>query len=120
MTSNPDLYSILKEHAKENRKNPTFAEKVLWEHLRNNALGCKFRQQHPILDFIADFICLDKHLIIEVDGEYHNDEEQLLEDEQRSNRLYRKGYYVLRFTNDEVINHAEEVVERIKEILSKI
>jgi len=120
MTSNKDYYSILKENAKVHRKNPTEAEMVLWQYLRNNGLGVKFRQQHPILDFIADFICLEKHLIIEVDGEYHFTEEQIENDNQRSNRLYKKGYYIMRFTNEQVISSTEEVVEKIKETIKNI
>lgn len=120
MTSNRDIYSILREHAKENRKNPTPAEAVLWDNLRNNALGVKFRQQHPILDFIVDFVCLDKKLVIEVDGGYHETEEQKYQDDLRSERLYKKGYYVLRFSNEEIINNTDEVLSRIKEIINNI
>jgi very-short-patch-repair endonuclease len=69
----------------ENRKLSTKAEQVLWTHLRNRKLhGYKFRRQHPILDFIADFYCHGCKLIIELDGEYHNAIEQRQYDEGRT------------------------------------
>lgn len=63
---------ILKEFAKENRREMTIAEKILWEGIRNKKTGYKFRKQHPIGDYIADFICIEKKPVIEVDGGYHN------------------------------------------------
>ena len=65
-----DRYELLKDFAKQNRKNATPAEDVLWGNIRNKALGVEFRRQHIIADFIVDFVCLDKMLIIEVDGGY--------------------------------------------------
>ena len=61
-----DRYNLLKYFAKENRKNATLAEDILWENIRNKTLGAEFRRQHIIADFIADFVCLDKMLIIEI------------------------------------------------------
>jgi very-short-patch-repair endonuclease len=66
----------------------TKAEKILWESLRNRRLnGFKFRRQHPVADFIADFFCLECSLAIEVDGGYHNTEEQAQHDKERSRKL---------------------------------
>ena len=69
--------------ARENRKASTEAEKKLWKALRNRNLhGYKFRRQHPIFDFIADFYCHECKLIVELDGEYHNNIEQRQHDEE--------------------------------------
>lgn len=116
----PDIFHFLKDFAKENRNSPTLAEDILWQCIRRESLGVRFRRQFPIEDFIVDFICLRKKLVIEVDGEYHNDPEQRLDDERRTNILNRYGFYVLRFTNSAVINETEDVLKRIQEILDKI
>ena len=113
-TANPFNYDILKEHAKENRQNPTDAENVLWEALRNKQLGDKFRRQHVIGNFIADFISLSSKLVIEVDGEYHNEPEQIEADRLRTKFLNETGFTVLRFTNEEVLGNIEDVLTKIK------
>ena len=105
-------------HAKENRKNPTEAENVLWNQLRNKKLGDKFRQQHLIDDFIVDFVCLSKNLVIEVDGGYHNDENQKILDEERTFILNKKGFDVIRFLNEEVLGNIDEVLNKIKKELN--
>ena len=64
-TASSDRYELLKEFARENRKNPTMAEQVLWAHLRNNILGVRFLRQHIIGDYIADFV-IDNSVIIEL------------------------------------------------------
>ncbi len=119
-TAYPDTYNIVKEYARENRKYQTTSEAILWETIRKNQLGVKFRRQHIIGDYIADFICLEKRLIIEIDGGYHNKKLQKDSDLLRSQWLYKQGYYVLRFTNDNVNNNIDEVRERIAEVLSQI
>ena len=112
-TAHPDIYQILKNNAVNNRKTPTDAETLLWQCLRDRQLGLKFRRQHAIGDYIADFICLEISLIIEVDGEYHNSEEQQEKDTIRTKYLNEQGFYVLRFTNNEVINQTEWVLKSI-------
>ena len=112
-TAHPDIYQILKNNAVKNRKTPTDAETLLWQCIRDRQLGLKFRRQHAIGDYIADFICLEISLIIEVDGEYHNSEEQQEKDTIRTKYLNEQGFYVLRFTNNEVINQTEWVLKRI-------
>ena len=112
-TAHPDIYRILKNNAVNNRKNPTDAETLLWQCIRDRQLGLKFRRQHAIGDYIADFICLEISLIIEVDGEYHNIEEQQEKDTIRTEFLNEQGFYVLRFTNEEVINRTEWVLKSI-------
>ena len=112
-TAHPDIYQILKNNAVNNRKNPTDAEALLWQCIRDRQLGLKFRRQHAIGDYIADFICLEISLIIEVDGKYHNIEEQQEKDRIRTEFLNEQGFYVLRFTNEEVINRTEWVLKSI-------
>ena len=111
-------YEILKENAKSNRTNATDAEKLLWNLLRNKQLGEKFRRQHIIGDFIVDFISLTNHLIIEVDGEYHNTPEQQEADNLRTQFLNEMGFEVLRFTNEEVLNTPDFVISTIKKHLT--
>lgn len=119
-TAYPDTYQQTKEYSRENRKGQTIAEEFLWERIRRKALGVKFRRQHIIGDYIADFSCIDKKLIIEVDGGYHTTPQQRNEDLVRSEWLYRQGYVVLRFTNETVLDDIEYVVGRIREIIDKM
>ena len=117
-TASPLTYDLLKAHAKEMKQHPTEAENALWEMLRGKKLGDKFRRQHVIADFIVDFICLQKQLVVEVDGGYHNEEEQQEADKLREQILKDLGYEVLRFTNEEVLADTEAVVDRIRESLT--
>lgn len=104
---------LLIEKAKENRNHPTEAEKVLWTQLRGKKQsGYKFRQQHLIDDYIVDFVCLSKSLVIEVDGRYHNETKKY--DEERTEFLNNKGFEVIRFKNEEVIGNIDEVLKQIK------
>ena len=116
LTGNPAIIETLLKRAKEMRKNPTKAEAKLWEELRGKRLGYKFRRQHPIDNYIVDFICLEKKLIIEVDGKIH--EYQLEKDEERELLLKeKKGYKILRFTNLEVLNDVQVVIAKIESVL---
>jgi len=108
------LTPIQYELAKEMRKNHTEAERQLWEQLRNEKLGVKFRRQHPIEAYIVDFICLQERLIVEVDGGYHENEEQRLYDENRTKVLNEIGFEVIRFRNEEVLKNVYEVRDKIK------
>ena len=89
------------------------AEDVLWQHIRVNQLGHKFYRQHIIGDFIVDFVCHDDGLVIEVDGGYHAEREQQEDDKTRTEALERKGYRVIRFTNEEVLYNTEETINEI-------
>ncbi|MFV5696776.1 UvrD-helicase domain-containing protein [Flavobacterium sp. ZT3R17] len=107
---------LLIEKAKEMRKQPTHAEKVLWMELKSKSFeDYKFRQQHLIDDFIVDFVCLSKKLVVEVDGDYHFTEEQVELDNNRTITLNKLGYKVIRFTNEQVIKSISEVLKRIQE-----
>jgi len=118
-TAAPDRYDLLKENARKNRKEMTVSEKVLWDALRHKLQGYKFRRQHAILDYIADFVCLSEKLIIEVDGGYHDDEVQHHNDEIRTHYLEERGFRVIRFKNEEVNSDVKSVILRIKEELNK-
>jgi len=109
--------NLLLEKAKEMRANPTKAEGILWTQLKSKKLDLKFRQQHLIDDFIVDFVCLSKKLIIEVDGKIHDS--QVVKDQERTEILEKLGYKVIRFTNEEVIGAIDEVVTKISEELSR-
>ena len=116
-TASPDRYALLKSFARKNRNNQTDAEWCLWQQLRSGALGVKFKRQHIIYDFIADFVCLEKMLIVEVDGAYHFTDNQMESDAYRTEELERFGFRVLRFTNEEVINDIGKVIKIIKSTL---
>ena len=116
-TASPDRYLLLKEKAKELKKFPTEAETLLWEYLRNRQLGAKFNRQHIIGDYIVDFVCIEKGLIVEVDGGYHNTAGQREADANRSEELARIGFEVIRFSNEEVFLNINNVLNRIKDRL---
>lgn len=99
----------MKHLAKKLRKTMTDAERLLWQNLRNRELGgYKFRRQRPIGPYIVDFVCLEKKLVVEVDGGQHAGQVEL--DTKRSGYLKEKGYQVLRFWNNEVLKEIESVL----------
>ncbi len=116
-TANPLNYNLLKNNAKELRKGATEAEQLLWNILRNNGLDAKFRRQHVIGDYIVDFVNLEKGLIVEIDGGYHENPEQIELDKQRTDWLQAHGYNVIRFTNNEVRFSPDNVAGVIKNAL---
>ena len=118
-TASPDRYELLKTFARENRRNATEAEALLWEYLRNNALGVKFLRQHVIGDYIVDFVSRQDGLVLEVDGAYHSEPLQKKDDIQREQVLEQMGYHVIRFTNEEVLYNTERVIEQIEEYFEK-
>jgi len=118
VTNSPDQWKFSSALAKLNRKNPTPAEEKLWQELKYRKLaGFKFRRQHPIDGYIPAFTCLEKKLVVEVDGEYHNMEEQMKLDEIRTQILNKNGYRIIRFTNEEVLNKTDWVLQEIKKSL---
>ena len=119
-TSDPILYGLLKEYAANHRSNPTEAEIALWEMLRAKKLdGFKFRRQHIIGSYIADFVCLKKKLIIEVDGLIHQLPENKTKDEERTQWLFDQGFEVIRFTNEQVLADTENTLNAISKKLSQ-
>jgi very-short-patch-repair endonuclease len=106
------------QKARSLRKRMTKAEKTLWVHLRRKTVnGKRFRRQHPIDQFIADFYCHEAKLVIEVDGGIHMSKNQKERDEMRTFELQSKGINVIRFTNDEVLFDIDNVIKRIEENL---
>jgi len=104
------------QKARNLRKRPTDAEKKLWRQLRNQQVeGRRFRRQHPIGPYIVDFVCLDKKLVIEVDGGQHGSPEGLQSDAVRTDWLEDSGYDVLRFWNNEVLQNIEGVITAIRQ-----
>lgn len=111
-------YELLKPLSKGNRRNATSAEYVKWSILRRNALGVHFRRQHIIGEYIADFVCLSHRLIVETDGLYHEEEQQRSIYAERTERLSKRGYTAIRFTNHEVMKNRDKVATTIKEYIS--
>ncbi|MFH1869463.1 MAG: endonuclease domain-containing protein [Pseudomonadota bacterium] len=105
-------HSIIDSHLQQKlRKNMTDAEIRLWQRLRGRQIaGCKFRRQHPFLDYVLDFVCLEKRLVVEVDGGQHLENER---DQLRDGRLHEAGFRVLRFWNNQVLHETDAVVEVI-------
>ncbi|MBC7915868.1 MAG: leucine--tRNA ligase, partial [Pyrinomonadaceae bacterium] len=117
LTADSRIWEVLKTNARQNRKEATEAEEILWQNLRNNQTGHKIRRQHPIATYIADFICIRKGLIIEVDGGYH--QETIQQDNLRTEALNQLGFEVIRFSNEEVISNPKAVTDIIKNKLNQ-
>ena len=107
------------QRARQLRSSLTHAESILWQRLRGNALrGCRFRRQHPIGLFIADFFCPEHKLVIELDGPIHASSTKY-DAERRQWLEEHKDYTVIRFTNDEVEQDIEAVLKRILHHLAR-
>ncbi|HEX6170816.1 MAG TPA: vitamin B12 dependent-methionine synthase activation domain-containing protein [Chitinophagaceae bacterium] len=114
MMADPVTYPLLKEFAINHRSNPTPAEDVLWNILKSKKLEeYKFRRQHIIGNYIADLVCLDRNLIIEIDGLQHQLPDNKVSDEERTLLLNMKGFKVIRFQNEEILNKTEQVLDTI-------
>ena len=104
--------------ARELRAKQTPAEAPLWQLLRKRQLfGFKFRRQHQFGDYITDFYCHEARLVIECDGSVHDPNEQWHHDQNRDAYMIAQGLRVLRFTNKQIINHTETVLEEISKYL---
>ena len=117
-----DIYSHqyakhLRPLSQKLRNNSTKEEIILWQHIKQKQLGVKFRRQQPIGKFIADFVCFEKKIIIEIDGGQHNEDINLSKDQIRDEFFKQNGYKVLRFWNSEINNNIEGVIEFIKKEL---
>jgi very-short-patch-repair endonuclease len=108
--------SLQKRRTRRLRKNQTDVEGKLWSRLRSRQLsGVKFRRQHPIGLFIVDFCCVERGLVVELDGGQHA--EGKVADERRIKLLERFGYRILRFWDNEVLGNLDGVLERISAVL---
>ena len=96
-----------KHRAVELRKELTPAEAKLWARLRNDQLGVNFRRQHAIGNYIPDFVCVQKKLVVELDGSQHLEQEEY--DQERTEYLEEQGCKVIRFWNNEVMNDIEGI-----------
>lgn len=114
-TAEKNYWSVLKKYSKENRRYFTECEGILWQEVRNSKLGYKIRRQHAIGTFIADFVCLDRRTVIEIDGDYHLNNVEY--DDARTAFLNEVGFQVIRFTNDEIKGDLQKVLEKIKSTL---
>ena len=99
--------------AKYLRKNLTNAEQILWYNTRSSQLGFKIKRQVPIGPYIVDFGYLKEKLLIEIDGDSHTFKNQFRKDQIRNIYLLRKGYKIIRFTNEQIYNNLENVLEKI-------
>jgi len=103
------------EKAKSLRNNMTVAEKKLWKELNEKKIkGYRFKAQHPINKYIADFYCHKAKLVIEIDGDIHKNEDVIERDEGRTYELENFGLKVIRFSNKQILNNIEKVVTEIK------
>jgi very-short-patch-repair endonuclease len=103
------------EKARKLRKRMTPAEEKLWPFLRNRKfMGLKFRRQHPIDKYIVDYICIEKKLVVEIDGGIHQKPEQKEYDSERTADLERYGLKMLRLSNEDVLNDVIKVLKEIK------
>lgn len=102
------------ENAKALRKNMTEAEKLLWFFLKEGFEGYKFRRQHPLGIYIADFYCHKIRLILEIDGSIHDLSEVKENDALRQQWLEENNYKVVRFTNKEVLENVNVVLQTIR------
>ena len=116
-SSRAKQWNKLKPEARRMRHAPTEAEQLLWKRLRNGALDVRFRRQHAIERFIADFCCLEAMLVVEVDGPVHD--RQQPQDKARDARLEHLGYRVLRFCNDDVLEKTDATVTKIRDALAR-
>jgi very-short-patch-repair endonuclease len=104
--------------ARDLRRDGTIAEKRLWEQLRNRKLaGLKFVRQAPIGPYIADFLCREWNLIVEVDGATHSTVAEIANDRRRTEALTARGYRVIRVQNEEVVHGMDQVLAIILEAL---
>jgi len=117
-TANPKIYKNIKGIRDNLKCNPTKAESVIWAYLRNKRTGYKIRRQHIVGNYISDFICLSKNLIIEIDGKIHLKQKET--DLLRTEKLNDLGFEIIRFSNEDVLNDPKNVALQIKDKLDSL
>ena len=108
----------LAQLARRLRRDQTPAERMLWSRLRSGGMGAKFRRQVPVANYVVDFLCLRSRLVVELDGDTHAGDAAEAADRIRTLALEARGLRVIRFTNRQVTNNLEGVLEAIREELS--
>ncbi|MEP3071981.1 endonuclease domain-containing protein [Maricaulis sp.] len=111
--------TVSRARARSMRRSMTKAELWLWQRLRARQLcGLKFRRQHPIGPYIADFACLQCRLVVELDGATHSTDEEIAHDRRWTAFIERDGWRVLRFWNTDLYDDIDETLNRIAEVAS--
>ena len=114
----PDYVIVL---AREFRKNPTEPEEFLWECLRDRQLhGFKFRRQHPVGRYIADFFCGDVGLVVELDGAQHTEADRIVYDRIRDEEMTLRGLHVLRIWNAELVKDPVGTIDKLAGVLADL
>jgi very-short-patch-repair endonuclease len=108
----------LRAFCRQLRRDSTDAERALWRRLRARRIGAKFRRQHALGPFIADFYCAAARLVVELDGGQHFEARRELDDARRTRWLHERGIRVLRFTNTEALREPDAVVDAIAAALA--
>jgi len=111
------MAKVYVKQARVLRKNMTRAKRVLWGRLRNKGLGVKFRRQEPIGDYIVDFVCYERGIVIELDGGQHVGS---LDDIERDRRLMDMGFKVLRFWSNDVLRNIDGVMREIEREIGNV
>ena len=115
-----EFYNKTSEKGKRRtlRQNTTQAEALVWARLRNRQVeNCKFRRQYSVQSFVLDFYCPELRLAIEIDGESHNSDEAIAYDRLRQSAIAALGIQFLRFTNQQVYEHLDTVLEQIAQVV---
>lgn len=111
---------MLFKRAEELRKFPTYAEHIFWSYISGNKTGYKFRRQHPLLFYIADFYCHELKLVVEIDGPVHNNEDVKICDAVRQTEIENLGIKVIRFTNQQVLQTPDIVLKTLMDTIKKL
>ena len=113
--------NIINQNARELRKNMTKQERILWNILKDKQFyGYKFRRQHPIENYIVDFICREEKIIIEIDGGQHNQPSDIEYDKKRTLFLESQGYTVIRFWNNDIDKNLDGVFKELQKVFKVI
>lgn len=110
---------LIFEMARELRRQQTHAETILWGYLKTKPSGYKFRRQHPLGIYIVDFYCHKLKLVIEADGSIHDVKEIKEHDRERQSAIEKSNIKVIRFTNDQILNELETVIEEIQNLFNE-
>ncbi|MCL1902375.1 MAG: DUF559 domain-containing protein [Alphaproteobacteria bacterium] len=104
--------------AKELRRNMPEAERILWSRIQKNKLGFQFRRQHPIGKYYADFVCIEKRLVIELDGHQHGNDDAMKYDNERTDFIKSQGWQVIRIPNGHIKNKLNEILYSLQLVLN--